>query len=620
MASTREIAAIAGKSLTLIWRDRVRLFALLLFPIIIVVFFGYSVQNFVSKVPFGIVCNDENPQICLQIAQAMQSSTFFDVSHRYGTENELKKAIDVGEVQGGVIIPFKTTENIQNNQQAVIYIIMDESKGSTASTLNLAAEKIISMGGRTITLQFLSAEQRAMKQTAQNLASDAEKVKRLRQGLQSLNSNRKGVFSSLEAIAKGNSQKDEGFGAVGSALEELAKQDEIAGQSYLLTGADYIRQGMAAPSIGTFYFGFVNITSTIDSTSGLVSSDTSMSDATKGAVLYNLAYMRLAVGGYISGLNALRNATMNESLARNTQQSYTSLGYVYQSMGNGQLKKAQIERELAAKLKAGSLSANEIQLINILLQMNENENKVVQSLAGIEQGLNLKKDALLKLASSDALNAVEPLALKQKDMYGTGLGYLDFFAPGIIAFVTIFGSVMSLGRAIAGERELGQLTRLFLTPVDNISIMVGNALAYGSFEMLRAVMVLVLTMALFNMHVKGSLFLLFMAMFLNVVAAVGLGLIISSQVKNSEQFMQIAQVVIMPMQFISGIFFPVESMPKWIQPISYLSPMYHSAEILRGIIIKGFGIAELSNHILFMLGFVILMVVLSTVMFKREVV
>lgn len=176
-----------------------------------------------------------------------------------------------------------------------------------------------------------------------------------------------------------------------------------------------------------------------------------------------------------------------------------------------------------------------------------------------------------------------PLEFEQETAYGKNMEYMDFLAPGIIALTVFMGAVMGLGRAIAGERKEGSLTRIFLTPTSNLSIVLGTGLFYTLFEFSRGLIVLFSSIILFGLTVQGSFGLVFLILGIYALGSVGLGLFISSQSRSEEQFQAVSMVAVMPMMFISGIFFPVENMPEWLQSLSKVMPMRYAADALRGV-------------------------------------
>lgn len=212
-----------------------------------------------------------------------------------------------------------------------------------------------------------------------------------------------------------------------------------------------------------------------------------------------------------------------------------------------------------------------------------------------------------------------PVKLVQEPVYGSNLSYIDFLIPGILAFISIMGVTMNLGRAIAGEKEQGVLKRVFLTPITNTDIILGNGLGFWIIGIAQTLIILLIAIFLFNFTLQGDLVLLLFTIALNSIVAVGMGLLISSQAKNSDQFQQIAMLTTFPMMFISGVFFPLQAMPSWLQFIAQFIPLTYGVQVFRLIMVKSFTFVQVLPQLEVLAGFAIVFISLGVLMFKREI-
>jgi ABC-type multidrug transport system permease subunit len=211
------------------------------------------------------------------------------------------------------------------------------------------------------------------------------------------------------------------------------------------------------------------------------------------------------------------------------------------------------------------------------------------------------------------------ITLVQEPVYGSNLSYIDFLIPGILAFISIMGVTMNLGRAIAGEKEQGVLKRVFLTPISNTDIILGNGVGFWLIGIAQTLIILFIAITLFNFTLQGDIILLLFTIALNSMVAVGMGLLISSQAKNSDQFQQIAMLTTFPMMFVSGVFFPLQAMPSWLQFIAQFIPLTYGVQIFRLIMVKSFTLAQVLPMLGIMAGFAIVFISLGVIMFKREI-
>ncbi len=179
---------------------------------------------------------------------------------------------------------------------------------------------------------------------------------------------------------------------------------------------------------------------------------------------------------------------------------------------------------------------------------------------------------------------------------------------------------MGMGRAIAGERQDGSLTRVFLTPTSNTTIIAGTLLFYIIFETVRSSLIVFAAMLLFGVTIKGSLLDILVLILIYAAGATGMGMIISVMAKSQEQFQALAAVVTLPSMFLAGVFIPIDTMPPILQGITRILPITYASDALRGVIIKGFGLAQVVPDILFLIAFGVGMLALSVLLFKRELI
>ena len=124
---------------------------------------------------------------------------------------------------------------------------------------------------------------------------------------------------------------------------------------------------------------------------------------------------------------------------------------------------------------------------------------------------------------------------------------------------------------------------------------------------------------IFEIPVKGELWFLFLSSFLYILSTLGLGLFVSTISKTQQQAMMISIfAVMMPMIFLSGFAFPIENMPRSIQLISYIIPLRYFNDIIRGVISKGLGFADLWFNAVLLLLMGVIILFLSSQRFKSR--
>ena len=117
-------------------------------------------------------------------------------------------------------------------------------------------------------------------------------------------------------------------------------------------------------------------------------------------------------------------------------------------------------------------------------------------------------------------------------------------------------AMMTMGNSIAGERERGELARLFMTPTSVSTVIGGKIISQLLREMIRTIILIVVAVLLFNVVINGSALLLFIVLLMSTLCFVGFGMMFSATAKTQEDYIQIILPVAMPMMFICGVFFP----------------------------------------------------------------
>jgi ABC-2 type transport system permease protein len=169
-----------------------------------------------------------------------------------------------------------------------------------------------------------------------------------------------------------------------------------------------------------------------------------------------------------------------------------------------------------------------------------------------------------------------------------------FMIPGILALLLLVITTNLSSMAIVREREVGTLEQLNVTPIARWELIAGKLLPYGLIGIIDVLLVVAVAVLWFEVPLRGS-FLLLMAMCLvYLLTTLGLGLFVSTVSATQQQAMMTASFFfLIPMVFLSGFVFPIENMPDWIQPVTYLIPLRYFLVILRGIFLKGIGLESL---------------------------
>jgi len=167
----------------------------------------------------------------------------------------------------------------------------------------------------------------------------------------------------------------------------------------------------------------------------------------------------------------------------------------------------------------------------------------------------------------------------------------DFMIPGIVALLLLVVTTNLSAMAIVREKEVGTLEQLNVTPLARWELIAGKMLPYAMIGVIDVVLVLIVSIYWFEVPMRGSIPLLFAMSLVYLMSTLGLGLFISSISQTQQQAMMTATFFFLtPMIYLSGFIFPIENMPGWIQPLTFLIPLRYFLVIVRGIFLKGVGL------------------------------
>jgi ABC-2 type transport system permease protein len=190
--------------------------------------------------------------------------------------------------------------------------------------------------------------------------------------------------------------------------------------------------------------------------------------------------------------------------------------------------------------------------------------------------------------------------------------------PGLIGVILTMTLVMFTAMAIVRERERGNLELLITTPVSSGELMVGKVLPYIGVGLVQTTVVLLLGVWLFKVPINGSLWGVYGAAMLLIVANLTLGLLVSTAAKTQFQAMQMAFFLFLPSILLSGFMFPFDGMPKAAQWIAEVLPLTHFVRLIRGVILRGANLFELWPDVLALLAFTMVVMSLAILRFRKR--
>ncbi|MDD4873451.1 MAG: ABC transporter permease [Dehalococcoidales bacterium] len=177
-----------------------------------------------------------------------------------------------------------------------------------------------------------------------------------------------------------------------------------------------------------------------------------------------------------------------------------------------------------------------------------------------------------------------------------GVNYLQFMYPGIIAMTVVMGAIMS-GISIVWDREFGFLKELLVSPIGRSGILLGKSVGAATTAILQTCIMLILAPIL-GIPLSFILIIeLLIAIFIISVSISGLGLLVASRMKSQQGFQLVTQIIIMPLIFLAGVFFPVNNVPAWMEFISKINPLTYGVDAIRQIFLGSEAASALSVSI-----------------------
>jgi ABC-2 type transport system permease protein len=168
-----------------------------------------------------------------------------------------------------------------------------------------------------------------------------------------------------------------------------------------------------------------------------------------------------------------------------------------------------------------------------------------------------------------------------------GMNFLDFLAPGIVGMTLLFSATMS-GASVIWDKEFGFLKEVLVAPVNRFSIILGRSLGGMTTAIIQALIIVAIAVAMgVKISSVSGFFLSIAFMILTCATFTGFGLILATKLGNTEGFMSIMNLIIMPIFFLSGAFFPLAAMPAGIRHMMYANPLTYGVDGLRGALVGG---------------------------------
>jgi len=201
--------------------------------------------------------------------------------------------------------------------------------------------------------------------------------------------------------------------------------------------------------------------------------------------------------------------------------------------------------------------------------------------------------------------------------YNTTLDYKTFMVPGILVLLVTMITLFLSGMNIVREKEIGTLEQINVTPIRKSQFIIGKLFPFWIIGIGLLTIGLILAKVIFNTPMLGSLLLLYAYTAIYILVILGMGLLISNYTDTQQQAMFIAWFFVVIFILMSGLFTPIESMPKWAQIVTEFNPIKYFVEVVRMVLLKGSGFMEILPQILKTLLYAVIMNGLAVWSYKK---
>jgi len=189
--------------------------------------------------------------------------------------------------------------------------------------------------------------------------------------------------------------------------------------------------------------------------------------------------------------------------------------------------------------------------------------------------------------------------------------------PGLTAVILTMTMILFTSAALVREREQGNLELLITTPIKPMELMLGKLIPYVLVGIIQVAIILGLGRLIFAIPFEGEIYDLALVTLPFIAASLALGLLISTFAETQLQAMQMTIFILLPSILLSGFMFPYEAMPHPAQIISEALPATHFIRLIRGVVLRGAGITDLTSDIIWLLGFTVLVLGISAKRFTK---
>ena len=252
------------------------------------------------------------------------------------------------------------------------------------------------------------------------------------------------------------------------------------------------------------------------------------------------------------------------------------------------------------------------------MTMNAIGTQIVNGMGSAMGQMSVQTLAVKANQTVDPKAVIAPLIPETKGTVPGNLNYFSFVAPGMLMMIVMMGAMTGIPRAISHEKEIGTFDGILAAPVSEISIIMGKTIAQTVRGFIQGIIVMILAIVIFGVTIQGSILLTIATLLLGIFSFIGLGILLTSLSNNEETATILMTVLQFPMMFLTGVFFPIQQMPWFMQDLSKFLPLTYAINAMRKVMIMGAGITDIIPEVTILIIFGAIMLLIAIPVFRRS--
>ncbi|MGE4319145.1 MAG: ABC transporter permease [Deferribacterales bacterium] len=240
--------------------------------------------------------------------------------------------------------------------------------------------------------------------------------------------------------------------------------------------------------------------------------------------------------------------------------------------------------------------------------MSNDAGTIFSYASGVINLYNAEKNADMKTSE---------VTFQTRSLFNVNLLSRNYYVPGLIALMIMVTSMLLTSIAIVREKEIGTIEQVMVTPITRPEFIIGKTMPFMLTGLLTSTMMFIMAGVIFDITIKGSIFLLYLIIIINILTYLGLALLVSASARTQQQALLTSFFLMMPSALLSGYMFPVNNMPVPVQYFTHLVPLRWGLEGIIGVVVKGATFHEMSKQLIWLCIHAVFFLTVASIKFKK---